>query len=253
MGDMGLPREIAAGVHWLGGCIKATILGVVHHTHVSVFLVVGSDKTALIDTGHPHNWDEVESALDQLLGDRPLDYVLPTHQEFPHAGNFGRLATKYPESIFCGNMYDYHLAYPGLRDRMCSYEVGESIDLGNRQVTFEEAIIRDLPTTLWMFDDLTKTLFVSDGYAYQHEHTSGQCALTAEELPAPPTAEQGRFITRGSLYWTRFVEMDPILAHMHVRQEELDARVIAPAHGNVITEPERMLKVLDDVLFEKQA
>src|SRR5699024_12704655 len=57
--------------------------------------IFGDERTLLLDTGHPSHWDAVEPALDALLGDRPLDLVLPTHPEMPHAGNLPKLARKY--------------------------------------------------------------------------------------------------------------------------------------------------------------
>lgn len=243
------PREIADGTYWIGGCIVGLVAGMTHHTGVSAYVVVGDTKSVLVDTGHPKNWREIETGLREVLGDRPLDYVFPTHQELPHAGNLARLARTYPDALVVGDLRDYHLAYPDLVDRFRPCSVGESIDLGGRRFHFVDAVIHDLPTTLWAFDDGGRTLFVSDGYAYQHEHTSGQCAMLAEELPAPPTPEQGKFITRGALYWTRYVPMDPILRKVHEMTSTLGARIIAPAHGNVIADPNRTLGVLDEILF----
>jgi flavorubredoxin len=240
-----LPREITDGVYLLGGCLVAGEAEGRYHNHVSAYLVVGDDRTLLVDTGHPKDWDAVSEALDQVLGARPLDYVFPTHNEMPHAGNLPRLAAKYPEAEVCGPTGDYHFYYPEYEDRLRSRGPGDALDLGGRVFRFVEAVILDLPSTVWGFDEKSRVLFVSDGYSYSHEHEAGQCALTAEELPHLPTAEQTRHINEKALYWTKFRDMTPFFDRLAEVRDELRVAVIAPAHGNVITDTDRIVPALE--------
>ncbi len=85
------PRRIADGVYWLGGCLSAFGHGEEVHYHVSAYLVIGSERSALIDTGDPAHRETVMTQLAQALGDRTLDYIVPTHPEIPHAGNLPAL------------------------------------------------------------------------------------------------------------------------------------------------------------------
>lgn len=240
-----LPREIEQGVFWLGGCVIVELQEQVLHNHVSAFLLVGTNKSLLVDTGHPKDWSEITKALDQILNGAQLDYIFPTHSEMPHAGNLPRLLAKYPHSMAVGDMHDYHLYYPEFVHRMRHCESGETIELGGREVHLLEAIIRDMPTTLWAFDDKSKTLFVSDGYSYTHEHGAGECALLAEERTELPKSEEIRVINERALYWTRYRNMRPYFKRLEGLRVKQGVRLIAPAHGNVIMDPGRVLPHLE--------
>src|SRR4029077_17349213 len=162
------PREIAPNVFWLGGCLGVELEGRIVHGYSSVYLLRGSERTLLVDPGHPMDWAAIASGLDTLLDDRALDYVFPTPPEMPHAGNLGRLLTKYPNAVAIGDMRDFHLYYPAFVDRFVDRSVGTVIDLGDMQFEIVEAIIKDLPNTQWGYESTRRILFVADGFAYVH-------------------------------------------------------------------------------------
>ena len=58
---MRLPREIAAGVFWLGTCYPSSVNGKPTHGYASTYLLVGDDASLLVDTGDPE--------LDELATD----------------------------------------------------------------------------------------------------------------------------------------------------------------------------------------
>jgi len=240
-----VPREFTDGVHQLGGCLIPEVGGHKFHNHISAYLVMGQNKTLLYDTGHPAHWHMVERQLAEVLGDRPLDYIVPSHSELPHAGNMPRLLDLYPGCVVVGEISDYHLYFPGYEDRLVAGKPGDEIDLGGRKFRLLVAEICDLPNTLWGFDTGSKVLFVSDGYAYSHEHEADQCELTAEELPSLPTPEQTRIINEKALFWTRFRDMTVYFDRVAALRVELGAEIIAPAHGSVITRPEAALPALE--------
>src|SRR5258708_17495960 len=58
-----LPREVAPGIHWIGDCFEiSTPLGEMH-SHVSAFLLIGSERTLLVDTGTPAHWQTIKRTL----------------------------------------------------------------------------------------------------------------------------------------------------------------------------------------------
>ncbi|BAS14170.1 anaerobic nitric oxide reductase [Arthrobacter sp. Hiyo8] len=105
-------RWLADGTYWLGGCLSANAQGQEVHYHVSSYLVVGSKATLLVDTGDPAHRALLLAQLELVLGERPLDYVFPTHPEIPHAGNLPALLDKYPGALVVGDVRDYHLHFP---------------------------------------------------------------------------------------------------------------------------------------------
>lgn len=234
VGSHTLPRTIGPGVHWLGDCLQLEFEDRIIHGHMSAFLVVGERETLLVDTGHPSHWPAVQAQLAAVLGGRSLDWVFPTHQEMPHAGNLPRLARAYPDLRVVGDVQDYHLYFPELEGRLDQRRAGDSLDLGGRQVVFVPAVWRDLPTTLWAFDRGSKTLFPADGFMYAHHHGVGECARLASELDSPPSLSDAQYVNERAFFWTRYCDASATFPRLDGMLGVLDPKLIAPAHGGVI-------------------
>lgn len=247
-----ITRGIAPGVEWLAACLTL-ITREDLHSHVSMFLVDGGDRTLLVDAGHPVHRLALLDTLAAILGERQLDFVFPTHPEVPHAGNIRQLATRYPDLVVCGDVRDYHLTHPTLADRLAWLKPGDSLDLGSTKVTFIEPAIRDLPNTLWAHDERSGALFVSDAFGYAHYHQDGQCAMVAEEIPADPTVEQIAFLNDNALFWTRFADLAPYFRKYHEIVSSFSVGLLAPGHGSVITRPARMVEVMRNGMRASQA
>lgn len=250
---MEFARPIADGVFWIGGCLSAFGHGEEVHYHVNAYLVVG-ERTALIDTGDPAHRDVVVAQLDGALGGRPLDYIVPTHPEIPHAGNLPALMERHPHALIVGETRDYHLHFPEFADRLRPVGPGAALDLGGRELVLMPAHIRDLENTTWAWDSGAGVLFVSDGFSYIHDipspdeeedepvHRPGQCRLFSGEMPEPPTVEQAAYGTGRALYWTKFVDVSDAFSAIENLLDEHPTRFIGPAHGNVIDDVEGMLR-----------
>lgn len=233
-----LPRRVTEGVYWLGGCLQTTLRATEIHAHVSTYLLLGERESLLVDTGHPKDWAAVSDALDAILDSRPLDYVFPTHPELPHAGNLVRLLKKYPEARVCGDVRDYHLYHPELIDRFEAWSVGDSVDLGGLEFVVTPAIVRDLPNSQWGFEKVNGVLFVADAFGFAHHHGVGECAMFAEDMTELPDVELVHFITDAALYWTRFHDIQSSIDAVVALRETHPTRILAPAHGNLIREPD---------------
>src|ERR1700731_144251 len=154
-----MPRELADGVFWLGDCLEQRAKGKIYHTYNAAFLLCGTNASMLSETGHPKDFPIIEKQLKDLLATRPpLKYLFVTHQETPHSGGLGRVLAGYPEAIPCGDMSDYHLAFPKFAARMLPMTLGDQLDLGGRSFVAAEPVIRDFPTTWWGFASKERVL-----------------------------------------------------------------------------------------------
>jgi flavorubredoxin len=248
-----LPREIFPGLWWLGSClevlprIRAAYLkdagtGILH-AHQSFFLILGSRATAIVDTGQPQHWPQIEKQLTDVLGERPLDYVLPTHPEYVHYGLLPYWLKKYPGARAVGDLRNFDLYYPDLADRFETKAPGDAIDLGDRRLLVVEAAIHDIPNSLWAYDTGSQTLFTSDAFAYSHQHNAGECALTSVELPAD--LDDIAMTISSALHWARYVEdTRPLFAKIEAFGREHPIRAFGPAHGSFILDPDVMMDLL---------
>ncbi|MDQ2801240.1 MAG: MBL fold metallo-hydrolase [Pseudomonadota bacterium] len=241
-----LPREIAEGVWWVGGCLESAAFAEPVHFHTSAYLVVGAERSLLFDTAPPAMWPDLDRDLDQILGGRTLDYVVPSHPEIPHAGNLGKLLDKYPAAVATGDLRDYHLYFPDHEDRLRTVPHGTTVELGGGyRFTLLDAIIEDLPNTVWGYEHKQQVLFPVDSLGYGHLpqtaefpdellHRAGECALLSSELHAPPALDLATYLTQSSLFWSRYVEITPYMDRLEALMRDYPPRLIAPAHGSVI-------------------
>lgn len=248
-----LPREIFPGLTWLGSCLEVLPRiqqaylkdagSRVLHAHQSFYLVAGSQATAIVDTGQPQHWPQLERQLEAALRGRRLDYVIPTHPEFVHFGLLPYWLGKYPEARVLGDLRNFDLFYPDLVDRFDTVRPGDVVDLGDRSLLIVEAIIHDIPNSLWAYDTGSHTLFASDAFAYSHAHDAGQCALTSLELP--PNLDDMAMTISSALHWARYVDdVDAIFARIRAFGREHPIAAIGPAHGSFVLDPEVMLDML---------
>lgn len=223
------------------------------HNSTSVFLIVGSDQTLLYDTGPHGQWLALQEQLDAVLGGRSLDWIVPSHPEVPHSACLPQLTAKYPRVCIAGDVRDYHLYYPEIEDRLRKVGLYEPIDLGGGyRFTLVEAVLKDLPNTVWGHERMNNALFVSDAFQYTHHpekddeglHYPGECRMLSSELPRLPTVEQAQRITRASLAWTNLTDASTYLVKMLDLMEQYPATLVAPTHGNVINDLEAILPIM---------
>ncbi|MEJ1171884.1 MBL fold metallo-hydrolase [Variovorax sp. CCNWLW235] len=60
-------------------------------------LFVGTDETALVDTGYATHADQTLALVESTLGTRPLDRILNTHLHSDHCGGNAALQRHYPK------------------------------------------------------------------------------------------------------------------------------------------------------------
>ena len=142
----------------------------------------------------------------------------------------------FPDAVLCGDVSDYHLAFPQYEHRMRWMKEGDEIDLGGRSLMAVEPVIRDLRTTWWGFETRERVLFPGDGFAYSHYHEDGHCGLVAEEAVSLDLPDVSAVFADLALFWTKFADMDAYCDRLDHLIERLGVKTIAPTHGLPITD-----------------
>lgn len=135
--------NFAPGVHYVGVNDRTTELfeelwmiplGVTYNS----YLIVGNEKTALIDTVAEGFYLELEANIKAVLGDRRLDYIVVNHMEQDHSGSIELLKKEYPEVTIVGNAKtaDMLNGFYGINQGVHIVKDGDSLDLGGKTLTF---------------------------------------------------------------------------------------------------------------------
>ena len=229
-----LPREIVPGVFWLGQCLEQHFQGKVYHSYTAAFLIIGSESSLLVETGHPGDFAEINRQVKDIVlpKESKIEHLFITHQETPHSGGLGRFLEEYSDlKTIYGDTSDYHLAFPEHLEKLRHMKIGDSINLGDRDFTVVEPVIRDMRTTLWGVDMKERVLFPGDGFAYSHYHWDGHCGKTAEEAESLDLIDVSAVFAERALFWTKYVDMNIYVDRLEEVIEEFDIKVIAPTHG----------------------
>ena len=163
--------NFAPGVHYVGVNDRTTELfeelwmiplGVTYNS----YLIVGNEKTALIDTVAEGFYLELEANIKAVLGDRRLDYIVVNHMEQDHSGSIELLKKEYPEVTIVGNAKtaDMLNGFYGINQGVHIVKDGDSLDLGGKTLTFYMTPMLHWPETMMTYLTQDGVLFSGDAF-----------------------------------------------------------------------------------------
>ncbi len=68
----------------------------------NMYLIMGSDRTALIDAGTGFKVDSTIQDLKQKLAGRPLDMIILTHRHYDHVGGLRAIIKEFSPKLYAG-------------------------------------------------------------------------------------------------------------------------------------------------------
>lgn len=217
--------ELADGTYWLSKCFEITETS---HLHVSVYLIENDRGFTLIDTGSHNHLAEIESETREIVGDQPVNSIVLSHIDLPHAENVSPLMERWPgASLYsaAGNP-----ATAGIPDRIFLGQGPK--DISGRRYEFIQAPLADRQHTLWTYDTTTEILFTADGLG--NYHRPNQCTAVSTEIDGGIEPEDIYRFHKYELRWLRLVDPEKICADLDTIFDEFDVEYIAPIHGNPI-------------------
>jgi flavorubredoxin len=204
------------------------------HISINAFLFIGEDETLLFETLSPNGTDRILGALEQLLDGRDLDYLVPSHDEAPHAGNAHHIMDAYPEAtlVECtakgASPHLHKLVYGDAT----AVTYGDTIDLGGYTVEFVKPVFLDSAMSTWLFESTTGMLCTVDSFGFPHH--ADKCTCFADEFDTAVTSGQMMQYTGRSLQWIEYADNDKIKAELDHTFATYQPTLIAPSHGSLI-------------------
>ena len=229
--------EISEGVYCVGvkdwnRRLFDALIPLPQGTTYNAYLVKGKEKTALIDTVNPGFEKELEEKIGQLVDMADLDYVVMNHAEPDHAGSISyvmELSKKASLLTSEKGAKMAHLYHKIPEERIRIVADGEILELGGKTLKFIKAPWLHWPETMFTYLVDNKILFSCDFFG---SHTAaGFYDEDVEELIPFAKRYFGEIMMPFRNMGKRALE----------KVKELEVDIIAPSHGPVHKNPERIL------------
>ncbi len=186
--------------------------------------VILDQKIAVMDTvdaAFTHEWlDNLQNALEG----RTPDYLIVQHMEPDHAANIVNFIKAYPQAIVVSSAKAFVMMQnfygTDFADNRIVVGEGDTLSLGNHQLTFVTAPMVHWPEVIVTYDSTDKVLFSADGFGKFG-------ALDVEEDWA---CEARRY------YFGIVGKYGAQVQNLLKKAAALDIEVICPLHGPVLTE-----------------
>ncbi len=239
--------RIADGVYWVGTLdwdLRTYHGYTLKGTTYNAYLVFGRDRVALIDTTYPGTsdqmWGRIAHAFACENREMRIDLVIQNHIEIDHSGALPDVHRRFPNApIHCTEIGKKGLLkhFPALDG--ASWEVmktGATIDLGGKTLVAVETPLLHWPDSMETFHPESGILFSNDAFG-QHLCSSKRFDT---DLPAPVLMEAAQKFYANLLVLPSKMLVKKLaeLTNMGVVEK---IRMIAPAHGQIWTDPAPIL------------
>ena len=129
------------------------------------YLIV-DEKVCLIDTVEADFFTQFIENIREVIGDRPIDYIVTNHMEPDHSGSFGLMRQYYPNVKVVGNKKSFDLlkGFYGMEGREYEVKNGDQLSLGKHTLKFFLTPMVHWPETMMTLDTANNMLFSGDAF-----------------------------------------------------------------------------------------
>jgi flavorubredoxin len=162
--------NVADDIYFLGYNDRRTnlfenIWPIPHGISYNSYLIV-DEKIALIDTVERSFIDEYLESIEEIIGDRPIDYLVINHMEPDHSGALKAIVQKYPEITLVGNKKTFAFVESFYMEPQKVHMVHDNdlLELGKHRLQFQTIPMVHWPETMVTYEETNKILFSGDAF-----------------------------------------------------------------------------------------
>ena len=196
-------------------------------TTYNAYLIL-ADKITLIDTVKAPFVDELLARIASVVDPRDISYIVSNHAEMDHSGGLPvTIETVGPEKVFASAKGADALSEHYRLDReVVPVGTGESLSLGNMNLSFVETRMLHWPDSMFSYLDEGGVLFSQDAFG-MHLASSERFAdeIAPDILESEGAKYYANILLPLSSLVTRLLQQVPELG--------LDINIIAPDHGPI--------------------
>lgn len=128
--------------------------------------LINDDKVCLIDTVEADFFIPFIQNIKEIIGERPIDYLVINHMEPDHSGSIALIKKYYPDIQIVGNKKTYGMmrGFYGIGEGEKEVKNGETLELGHHTLQFVLTPMVHWPETMVTLDSTTHTLFSGDAF-----------------------------------------------------------------------------------------
>ncbi len=224
-------RKIRENIHWLGAVdwdrrLFDSLIPLPDGTTYNVYLIEGSEKTALLDTVDPPMADELMAQLD---GVDKIDFIVSHHAEQDHSGAIPRVLERFPEAKVVvtpkakGMLTDL---FKIPENTFITVEDGETLTLGDKTLKFIHTPWVHWPETMVTYLEEDRILFSCDFF--------GSHIATTDLF----VTDKGRVYEAAKRYFAEIMmPFRNVITKNIEKLKEYDIQMIAPSHGQIYDQP----------------
>jgi flavorubredoxin len=230
--------KISENVYWVGvkdwnRRLFDALIPLPKGTSYNSYLVIGESKKALIDTVNPGFEKEWEEKISNQVNPAEIDYVIMNHAEPDHAGSIPYVMAINSKAKLVTTSKGAKMAqvfYKVPENRIITVHDQETIDLGGRTLRFIEAPMLHWPETMFTYLPEERILFPCDFFG--SHVAAGFYDDDLEDL-----------LVYAQRYWGEIMMPFSVMAQRALEKiKGLKIEMIAPSHGPIHRNPERILE-----------
>ncbi len=231
-----------AGINDEGRLFFDELIPLDHGTSYNSYIVIGSEKTAVIDTMYPKYTKEYIASFDDS-GITKVDYIIANHGEQDHSGSIPALLEKFPEAVVvtnavCANNLKEMLFVPAEKIKIIKND--DELSLGDKTLQFKIAPGVHWPDTMFTYLKEDNIIFTCD---FLGAH------FIFDDVFATPSAELERSAKK---YFAEIMMPFSFVCRKYVQQiKDLNVDMILPSHGPIYKNPNYILDLYTDWAGEK--
>lgn len=227
-------RNVTDDIVWVGASDRRLALfenifpiprGVSYNSYVLL-----DEKTVLLDTVDAGVAGQFFENLEQVLGDRKLDYLVVNHMEPDHCAMIGDIVRRYPEVQVVGNAKTFTMMKQffgtDFAERAVTVKEGDTLSAGKHTLHFVMAPMVHWPEAMVTYDETDKVLFSADGF--------GTFGALNGNIFADEVDFDRDWLDDARRYYTNIVgKYGASVQALLKKAAGLDIAVICPLHGPV--------------------
>ena len=128
--------------------------------------LIDDDKVCLIDTVQVDFFTQFLENIHEVIGDRPIDYLVINHMEPDHSGSISLVRKYYPNIQVIGNKKTFGMmeGFYGVKDQEVEVKNGDSLELGHHTLNFFLTPMVHWPETMMTLDVTDHVRFSMDAF-----------------------------------------------------------------------------------------